>query len=73
MKVTFDEEQDKGRDWVCHCGTLTRDGKDYPFAVLATAINLDPTFEIAWTEDEPKEKQKAERSIIEHFTIADNF
>jgi hypothetical protein len=71
MKVNFDEdEQDQGGGWVWHYGTLTKDGKDFPFSLLAMAMNvggmeLDPTFEITWVEDEPDNKAEAEELILE--------
>lgn len=72
MKVNFEssEETEQGSGWLWHYGTLTKDDKEYPFSVLEMSTNvggmqLDPTFEITWVEDEPENKEEAEELILD--------
>lgn len=73
MKVVLDDEQqDQGGGWVWHYGTLVDNDKEFPFSVLAMGMNvggmeLDPTFEITWVEDEPENKKEAEELVLESF------
>lgn len=78
MNIEFDNDSEVQGGWTWHYGTLTRDGKEFPFSVLKMdtnvgGMNVDPSFEITWIEDEPTEKQTAEKSVLEHFRLTKSF
>ena len=70
MKIVFDEEeQEQGGNWVWHYGTLTESDKDHPFTVLVMGMivggmEVAPSVEITWSEDEPVNKTEAEKLIM---------
>lgn len=78
MKIEFENDNEAQDGWTWHYGTLTRNGKEFPFSILQMDTNVGgmkvpSEFEITWTEDEPEDKQTAEKSVLEHFTLTKSF
>lgn len=72
MKVEFENDKENQGGWTWHYGKLIKDDKEYPFSLLEMrtnvgGMNVPPNFEITWVENEPNNKEEAEKLILEKF------
>lgn len=72
MKVEFENDGENQNGWTWHYGTLTKDDKEYEFslcemAMVVGGMKVPSSFEITWIDEEPDNKEEAEKLILESF------
>ncbi|GIV43872.1 MAG: hypothetical protein KatS3mg035_0995 [Bacteroidia bacterium] len=72
MEVEFEKNNENTNGCIWHYGTLTKDNKQYEFSLcemkmVVGGMKVPSSFEITWIDEEPDNKEEAEKLILESF------